>query len=251
MTRALRLTSIAAALFLSLATASTARAQTSNEPAAEVVDRFYEAFSTSDFDTMEKIYAPQVHWQDTIFQADGREKTMGVWRFELAPSVGGKITYHVVSSTPPDASGNSTVKVQWRDVYSFFGNPVDHAIDATLTVNSAGQITDHRESYSWSEWAHQAFPWLGDLVDQPLVGAGLRWFLRRGVYTKVWFDEVMRDLRPAPEEPAKESTEEKPLDPELRGKIAGRDATAAGAEPRVGMSEVLERETSGERAEGR
>src|SRR5580692_3562529 len=106
---AVRTSSLAAALVLLLATGSVARAQTATPideapapsgTAVDVVNKFYQAFSTSDFDTMSSIYAPDAHWQDTIFSADNREKLMGIWRFELAPSVGGKITYDVESATP-------------------------------------------------------------------------------------------------------------------------------------------------------
>lgn len=189
-----------AAFFLTLLVAAPARAQDPKTPAVAAVERFYTAFAASDFSTMESLYAPSVHWQDTIFTADGRDRLMGIWRFELDPKVGGKVTWQVVSAAAPDESGATKVRVRWRDVYKFFGNPIDHQIDATLTVDKDGKITRHIEQYSWSEWAHQAFPWLGSAVDNPVVGPVMRWFLRKGVGLKVWLDGVERDRTGAPRE---------------------------------------------------
>ena len=186
-TRRLATRSFALSLFLLVASAHGASAQPVPSP-TDVVNRFYQAFSTSDFAAMEKLYDPNVKWKDTVFSADNRLDLMGIWRFELAPSVGGKITYQVLGASAPDPEGRTKVQVKWRDVYKFFGNPVDHSIDATLTVDRNGKIVDHEESYSWSEWAHQAFPWLGGFVDNPFVAGTMRWLLRRGVAGVVAFD---------------------------------------------------------------
>ena len=175
-TRRLTSRSFVAALFLLVASAHGASAQPAPSP-TDVVNRFYQAFSTSDFAAMESLYDPNVKWKDTIFSADNRNDLMGIWRFELAPSVGGKITYQILSTSAPDAQGNTNVQVKWRDVYNFLGKPIDHSIDATLTVDKAGKIVSHLEDYSWSEWAHQAFPYLGGLVDVGSPGTELEFAL--------------------------------------------------------------------------
>lgn len=161
-------------------------------PAVEVVRRFYQAFARSDFGTLEALYAPDVSWQDTIFSAEGREALMGIWRFELDPAAGGRITWEVLAASPPDERGNTAVQVRWRDVYRLLGQRIDNTIDATLVVDRGGRIVEHRESYSWSVWARQAFPWLGDLVDAPPVRAALKAALRRVVALKVALQRVQR-----------------------------------------------------------
>jgi hypothetical protein len=188
MTRALRLLS---SLLLVLGAVNSASAQPS-APATDVVRQFYDAFQKSDFGTMESLYGAKVAWHDTVFSADGRDAVMGIWRFELDPKVGGQITYQILGAKAPDAQGNTQVQVRWRDVYKFFGNPIDHSIDATLTVDAAGKIVSHQESYSWSEWAHQAFPFLGSLVDNRFVEGTLKWLLRRGVSVIVAIDDMKR-----------------------------------------------------------
>jgi hypothetical protein len=143
---------------------------------------------------MESLYGAKVAWHDTVFSADGRDAVMGIWRFELDPKVGGKITYQILGASAPDAQGNTQVKVRWRDVYKFFGNPIDHSIDATLTVDASGKIVSHSESYSWSEWAHQAFPFLGSAVDNSFVEATLKWALRGGVSVIVAINDLKREF---------------------------------------------------------
>ncbi len=180
---------------------------------------------------MESLYDPNVKWKDTIFSADNRDQLMGIWRFELAPSVGGKITYQILSTSAPDAQGNTNVEVKWRDVYNFLGKPIDHSIDATLTVDKDGKIVSHLENYSWSEWAHQAFPYLGGLVDNPLVASTMRWLLRRGVAGIVAYENFVSE-KPA-EKPAEEAAKEDPRgirveSPGLLGRIT--EATDPGTE---------------------
>jgi ketosteroid isomerase-like protein len=163
-------------------------------PAVDVVSNFYKAFSTSDFSTMEQLYSPDVHWKDTIFSADNRSQLMGIWRFELNPSVGGKITYQITGADAPDAQGNTVVHVQWRDVYKFLGNPIDHSIDASLTVDKDGKIVNHVETYSWEQWADQAFPGVAKYVsvDNPIVKGVLEGVLRAAVAGAVTFQDVER-----------------------------------------------------------
>jgi hypothetical protein len=214
MSRGLTRKTFVAALLLIVAGAHGASAQPASTP-TEVVNHFYQAFSTSDFAAMESLYEPNVKWKDTVFSADNRAQLMGIWRFELAPSVGGKITYQVLGASRPDPEGNTKVHVRWRDVYKFFGNPIDHSIDATLTVDKNGKIVDHQENYSWSEWAHQAFPWLGGFVDNTFVASTMRWLLRRGVAGVVAYDDWK--LANEPHEAAKSGGSEAAKTDDVRG----------------------------------
>lgn len=195
----------------------------------DVVRRFYDAFEKGDFATLESLYAPNVHWQDTIFNYDGRENVMGVWRFEVDPKKGGKITYKILSS-----EGDKVV-VSWSDDYSFFGNPVNHAITATLTVKD-GQIVDHREDYSWDEWAKQAFAFknldLGNFATTKVGKVVMEGALRAFLYSYV---PAMNALAAVQKFVATE-----------RDRIMGSQPKPQAEEtgPRNGISELLDRRVS-------
>lgn len=201
--------------------ATSAAAATSTAP-LDVVTRFYNAFEVGDFNTLEKLYAPDVHWQDTIFSYTGRENVMGVWRFEIYLSKGGKISYKIVST-----EGN-TVVVSWSDDYSFFGEPVSHAITATLVVEN-GQIVRHTEDYSWDEWAKQAFPYLKSFPETPVGKAVVEGALRAFVYTYVPIANLYARLRGAFQSDDKDKTD------------AAKPDAPSQEPPRTGMSQLLQR----------
>ncbi len=137
---------------------------------AVVARSFYDAFCSSDFATMDRLYAPDVRFKDEIFTFDDRAGTMGMWRVLLAPDAGGRFSYELLEAT------GDTATVRWIADYRFLGRPVHNEITARLVIRG-GRIVEHHDAFSWERWARQALPLGRFSTFKPvahLIKAGLR-----------------------------------------------------------------------------
>lgn len=124
----------------------------------DVVTRFYAAFEKGDTATLEKLYAPDVKFQDAIFSYENRDGTMNMWRKILADPTT-KIRFTL------DNVDGSQVTGHWVADYKILGRPVHNEISTRMTVEN-GLITRHRDDFDWNKWAPQALP-LGHLATLP------------------------------------------------------------------------------------
>lgn len=131
-----------------------------------VARAFYAAFVVFNCDAMEPLYAPNVAFQDEVFEYQDRAGTMHMWR-TLLGAKNGTLAYTFDRVEGEDAVGH------WVADYELFGRSIHNEIGSRMTVKD-GHIIRHRDSFSWSIWARQAFP-LGPLVDAP----GMQWMLTR------------------------------------------------------------------------
>ncbi len=164
---------------------------------AEVARQFYDAFVRGDHATMERLYAPDVKFQDTIFGFQDRDGTMGMWRTIINPGPEARFRYELQT-----VAGNTAV-VRWIADYSLLGNPIHNEITARLTIVN-GRIVNHVDAFPWEVWARQAFPQLGGLVDfapiRGLLKGSLNLFLRARItwdrITRAWRDvrEMVRTI---------------------------------------------------------
>lgn len=143
------------------------------ETPAAVARRFYDAFCSSDFAVMERLYAPDVRFRDEIFAYSDRAGTMGMWRTVLAPEQGARITYELQG-----VEGDTAV-VRWIADYELFGRPVHNEITGRLTVRG-GRIVEHHDAFSWDRWARQALP-LGRLSTFKPIAHVIKAAMRAGV----------------------------------------------------------------------
>jgi uncharacterized protein len=172
MTHSFRASTVA--LTLLLACSGTALAQEGEQQQQQqasdterVARAFYDAFTTGDQATMERLYHPDVQFEDPIFAYSDRAGTMGMWRVLTDPASGGEFSYELLGVE------GETATVFWQADYEVLGRPVHNEITATLIVRD-GQITDHHDSFSWKRWARQALP-LG-----PVSGwSGVSWLIKR------------------------------------------------------------------------
>ena len=178
----LRRSSIHGAL-LALVVAGVAHALPESAPASpEAVAReFYGAFVKGDTATMNRLYAPDVKFQDTIFSFKDRAGTMGMWKILVDPSSGAKFTARVVSVQGEKAT------CHWAADYKLFGRPIHNEIDSVLTIRD-GRIVDHRDAFPWAPWAKQAFP-LGRFSDVAPIRWVLKTALRAGMAFQIWQHE--------------------------------------------------------------
>jgi hypothetical protein len=140
----------------------------------EIAERFYDAFLGRRLADMEQLYAPHVHFKDTVFEFSDRAGTMRMWRALIGnPKAGGRFSYSFERVEGDVAIG------RWVADYRLLGRPVHNEIESRLTIKD-GLIVDHKDTFSWSVWARQAFP-LGPLVDLPGVQLLVTRLLRRVV----------------------------------------------------------------------
>ncbi|MCK6549511.1 nuclear transport factor 2 family protein [Myxococcota bacterium] len=124
---------------------------TSARSARDVVTQFYAAFERKDVDAMEKLYAPDVKFQDAIFSFGDRDGVTHMWRklFEADPNAKLRFTL--------DAADGPNVRGHWVADYHVNGRPVHNEVSTTMKIVD-GKITEHHDDFSWKKWAPQAFP---------------------------------------------------------------------------------------------
>lgn len=143
--------------------------------------RFYEAFVARDFDTMERLYAPDVKFADMVFRYDDHAGTMGMWRTILRdPST--KIRFAL------DGVDGDHVRGRWVADYEVFGRKVHNELTTEMTVKD-GRIVRHVDDSDWDTWAPQALP-LGSFSTLPVVRDVLRFALRHFVDARARANEA-------------------------------------------------------------
>ncbi len=176
-------------------------------PQVDIANRFYTAFCSHDFDTMESLYDPDVKWKDTLTSFDSRSGTMGMWRALAAQDPSAKFSYRIVS-----AQGDQVV-VNWLADYHLFGNPVHNDVEATLVIKN-GLIVQHTDVYSWDKWASQVFPSLAGVVAEPAVEDTLQGALGAALHAESALANAKHDAQLAAEAVSKD---EKGLIQKLEG----------------------------------
>ncbi|GAA2771680.1 nuclear transport factor 2 family protein [Nonomuraea dietziae] len=85
-----------------------------NDRHVALLTTFFEAFSKSDTDAMERCYHPDVSFGDPVFQElEGRDKVMAMWRLMLSRGDGTDVTYRAI--TADDFTGSAS----WTARYTF------------------------------------------------------------------------------------------------------------------------------------
>ncbi|MFO0600771.1 MAG: nuclear transport factor 2 family protein [Myxococcaceae bacterium] len=125
-------------------------AATSASP-RDVVTQFYAGFESKNVDAMEKLYAPNLKFQDAIFKFNDSAGTTHMWRklFQVDPNAKMKFTL--------DSVDGPNVKGHWVADYHVNGRPVHNEVSTTMKVVD-GKITEHHDDFDWNKWAPQAFP---------------------------------------------------------------------------------------------
>lgn len=116
----------------------------------DVVTDFYAAFVKQDTKSMEALYGKDVKFQDAIFKFDDREGTMGMWN-NILRDPKSKFTFELKRVEGDVVTGH------WKADYELFGRKVHNEIDTRMVVKD-GKIVEHRDSFSWDNWAKQALP---------------------------------------------------------------------------------------------
>ena len=126
-------------------------------PNQQTLERFYQAFAQLDADTMAACYAPDVVFEDEVFQLKGQHEAGGMWRMLCAATrAKGRDDWRLeVSGVAADAHGG---QAHWDAHYRFSATNrlVLNRIDARFEFNEQGLITHHRDRFDFWHWARQA-----------------------------------------------------------------------------------------------
>ena len=139
----------------------------------EVVNRFYTAFSQKDTGMMAELYSDEAVFEDDVFGQLTANEARAMWTMLLKRSKDISISW-----SPPELMG-AVVSTQWTARYTFGPSkrPVVNVIRASFVVEN-GKIVQHRDAFSFADWARQALGPMGKLF-------GWTSFLKNKVHKKV------------------------------------------------------------------
>jgi limonene-1,2-epoxide hydrolase len=125
-------------------------------PNAQLLNRFYAAFSALDADAMQACYAPDAQFRDEAFALQGAEQIGAMWRMLCqATQARGRDVWRL------DASGieadDQRGRAHWEARYRFGpgGRIVHNVIDGEFRFG-AGLITQHHDRFDFWRWSRQA-----------------------------------------------------------------------------------------------
>lgn len=120
---------------------------------AKTIESFYRSFALLDGAAMEQFYADNAHFEDAVFNLDGRRRIGGMWRMLCeATNAKGRDVWRIDLSDVTDKSAH------WEAHYRFSrtGRMVHNIIDATFVFDANGLIVEHRDRFDFWRWSRQA-----------------------------------------------------------------------------------------------
>jgi len=123
----------------------------STHPNAELIRRFYDAFSKRDAEGMAACYADDIHFGDAAFPDLRGTNASDMWRM-LCES-GKDLRVEASEIDADDTKGSA----RWVAHYTFSatGKKVVNDIRAQFTFRD-GRIATHKDSFDFASWARQA-----------------------------------------------------------------------------------------------
>ena len=134
-------------------------------PNQQNLEKFYNAFSRLDSDTMAQCYAPDATFDDEAFSLRGHAQVTGMW--------------HMLCDATR-ARGRDVWKLEYRDVqadaaigqahweawyrFSATGRMVHNVIDGRFTFTPEGLIATHTDRFNFWRWSRQALGMPGLLL---------------------------------------------------------------------------------------
>ena len=126
-------------------------------PNQATLEKFYNAFSHLDVDTMASCYAPDAEFDDEAFSLRGHAQVTGMWRMlcettKAKALADWKLVYSGIQTN--DNAG----KAHWEADYRFSATNrlVHNVIDGVFTFDKNNLIITHRDSFNFWKWSRQA-----------------------------------------------------------------------------------------------
>jgi len=123
---------------------------------AELVARFYAAFAALDAATMAACYAPEVRFEDPVFQLKGKDEVMSMWSMLGAATRATSLDVWKLEWRDVEAEAHSG-RAHWEAHYRFSatGRMVHNRIDAAFRFKD-GLIVEHVDRFDFWAWSRQA-----------------------------------------------------------------------------------------------
>jgi ketosteroid isomerase-like protein len=119
-------------------------------PNAELIERFYAAFTRKDGDAMAACYAPDVRFSDPVFGELKGDEAGDMWRMLTGRAEDLVVTLAEHEATDDRGTGH------WLADYTFrTGRKVHNDIRAQFRFRD-GLIAEHDDRFSFHAWARQA-----------------------------------------------------------------------------------------------
>ncbi|ARV08699.1 limonene-1,2-epoxide hydrolase [Winogradskyella sp. PC-19] len=127
----------------------------------KLIEKFYNAFTNLDAETMADCYHPDVVFEDPAFGTLQGERAKNMWRM-LCSSQKGK-NFIVTFSEIKTNKNNGSAK--WEAIYNFSktGRKVHNKISAKFEFKD-GLIIRHKDNFNLHKWATQAIGFKGKLL---------------------------------------------------------------------------------------
>ena len=126
---------------------------------AELITKFYEAFSRRDAEGMVACYADDVVFSDPVFKELRGIEAKNMWRMLCERGADLKVVFRDVTSD------GTTGSAHWDADYTFSltGRQVHNVIDATFELRD-GKIVRHKDVFDLWRWAGMALGAKGKLL---------------------------------------------------------------------------------------
>ena len=123
---------------------------------AELVARFYAAFAALDAATMAACYAPEVRFEDPVFQLKGKDEVMSMWSMLGAATRATSLDVWKLEWRDVEAEAHSG-RAHWEAHYRFSatGRLVHNIIEAEFEFRD-GLIVAQRDRFGFWRWSRQA-----------------------------------------------------------------------------------------------
>ncbi len=134
------------------------------------VERFYRAFAQRDWRGMQACYAPEVHFNDEVFDLHGAQAG-AMWHMLCERGTDLRVTHSNLAELP-----DGRVQAHWDARYTFSATKreVHNSIDALFTLRD-GRVVRHVDAFSFWRWSRQALGPAGWLLGwTPLLRGKVR-----------------------------------------------------------------------------
>jgi ketosteroid isomerase-like protein len=142
----------------------------------ELIQRFYDAFTRLDGETMAACYAPGARFSDPVFKDLQGEEPGAMWRMLTGRAQ--DLEVQLAEHEADDRRGSA----HWLADYTFrTGRKVHNDVRAEFRFEN-GLIVEHRDSFSFYAWARQALGPVGLALGwTPLLRAKVQREARAGL----------------------------------------------------------------------
>ncbi|HTE32576.1 MAG TPA: nuclear transport factor 2 family protein [Chryseolinea sp.] len=148
-----------------------------------MISRFYTAFQTKDYRTMQDMYHPEATFRDPVFQDLNAAEVKAMWQMLIMAGKDLQVTFSQVTATEDRGS------CLWEARYTFSrtGKRVHNIIRSSFEFRD-GKIFRHVDEFDFWRWSRQALGVSGLLLGwTPFIRNKVRTTARRGL------DNFMRD----------------------------------------------------------